>query len=89
MKARPVRARRLRPGWARTVNGLRPGPVRSPSQDLAPADALRAAQLWMLDPDRRPPPGLGDPLRREAARTGLHEIHLWAAFTHQGNPAPR
>ncbi|MGW2746615.1 CHAT domain-containing protein [Streptomyces sp. NPDC001450] len=58
-------------------------------QDLAPADALRAAQLWMLDPDRRPPPGLGDPLHREAARADLHEIHLWAAFTHQGNPAAR
>lgn len=59
------------------------------SRDLAPAEALRAAQLWMLDPDRRPPPGLGDPLHREAARADLHEIHLWAAFTHQGNPAPR
>ncbi|MDT0318963.1 CHAT domain-containing protein [Streptomyces millisiae] len=58
-------------------------------QGLAPADALRAAQLWMLDPDRRPPPGLGDPLRREAARADLDRIHLWAAFTHQGNPAPR
>ncbi|TDC80112.1 CHAT domain-containing protein [Streptomyces hainanensis] len=54
---------------------------------LAPADALRAAQLWMLDPDRRPPPGLDDPLRGEAARTDLDRIHLWAAFTHQGNPA--
>ncbi|MFF4038163.1 CHAT domain-containing protein [Streptomyces sp. NPDC001816] len=58
-------------------------------QDLAPADALRAAQLWMLDPDRRPLPGLGDPLHREAARADLQEIHLWAAFTHQGNPAAR
>ncbi|MER6915605.1 CHAT domain-containing protein [Streptomyces sp. NPDC000594] len=58
------------------------------SQELAPADALRAAQMWMLDPDRRPPPGLTDLLEREATRTGLHEIHLWAAFTHQGNPAP-
>ncbi|MGW4228869.1 CHAT domain-containing protein [Streptomyces sp. NPDC004980] len=57
--------------------------------DLSPADALRAAQLWMLDPDRRPPPGLGDPLHREASRADLHEIHLWAAFTHQGNPAAR
>ncbi|WP_262418176.1 CHAT domain-containing protein [Streptomyces sp. SP2-10] len=56
---------------------------------LAPGDALRAAQLWMLDPDRRPPPGLGDPLHREATRADLHEIHLWAAFTHQGNPAAR
>jgi hypothetical protein len=59
------------------------------SEDLAPADALRAAQLWMLNPDRRPPPGLGDPLHREAARADLHETHLWAAFTHQGNPAAR
>ncbi|MFD7135753.1 CHAT domain-containing protein [Streptomyces sp. NPDC059894] len=59
------------------------------SQDLAPADALRAAQLWMLDPDRRPPPALGDPLHREAARADLHEIAMWAAFTHQGNPATR
>ncbi|MFI2206585.1 CHAT domain-containing protein [Streptomyces sp. NPDC020192] len=59
------------------------------SQDLAPADALRAAQLWMLDPDRRPPPGLGDPLHRLVARADLHEIYLWAAFTHQGNPAAR
>ncbi|MCF4138166.1 CHAT domain-containing protein [Streptomyces sp. Tue 6430] len=58
-------------------------------QDLAPAEALRAAQLWMLDPDRRPPPGLGDPLHRVAARADLQEIHLWAAFTHQGNPAAR
>ncbi|WEO93430.1 CHAT domain-containing protein [Streptomyces sp. FXJ1.172] len=59
------------------------------SEDLAPADALRAAQLWMLNPDRRPPPGLRDPLHREAARADLHETHLWAAFTHQGNPAAR
>ncbi|MFI5548720.1 CHAT domain-containing protein [Streptomyces sp. NPDC051738] len=59
------------------------------SEDLAPADALRAAQLWMLDPDRRPPPGLGDLLHRESARPDLHKIHLWAAFTHQGNPAAR
>ncbi|MFF7176926.1 CHAT domain-containing protein [Streptomyces sp. NPDC008121] len=58
-------------------------------EGLAPADALRAAQLWMLDPSRRPPPGLEGPLLREASRPDLPEIHLWAAFTHQGNPAPR
>ncbi|MEO3756059.1 CHAT domain-containing protein [Streptomyces sp. B6B3] len=56
-------------------------------QRLAPADALRAAQLWMLDPNRQPPPTLRDPLLREATRTDLHQIHHWAAFTHQGNPA--
>jgi hypothetical protein len=55
----------------------------------APADALRAAQLWMLDPGRRPPPGLRDPLRREADHPGLDRVHLWAAFTHQGSPAQR
>ncbi|KAB8166363.1 CHAT domain-containing protein [Streptomyces sp. 3MP-14] len=55
---------------------------------LAPPDALRAAQLWMLDPHREPPPTLPDPLRREAGRPDLHRPHLWAAFTHQGNPRP-
>ncbi|WP_308403583.1 CHAT domain-containing protein [Streptomyces sp. 8ZJF_21] len=56
---------------------------------LAPADALRAAQLWMLDPRREPPPTLRGHLRGEAARTDLDRVHLWAAFTHQGNPAAR
>ncbi|RKN43773.1 CHAT domain-containing protein [Streptomyces hoynatensis] len=59
------------------------------AEGLAPADALRAAQLWMLDPGRRPPAPLADPLlRREATRSDLNQPHLWAAFTHQGNPAP-
>ncbi|MGW5881777.1 CHAT domain-containing protein [Streptomyces koyangensis] len=56
---------------------------------LAPPDALRAAQLWMLDPDRRPPPGMAERLCREAHRADLAELPLWAAFTHQGNPAAR
>ncbi|AEM85424.1 CHAT domain-containing protein [Streptomyces violaceusniger] len=59
------------------------------SQGLAPVDALRAAQLWMLDPRREPPPTLHGELCDEAARTDLDRIHLWAAFTHQGNPAAR
>ncbi|WP_407703434.1 CHAT domain-containing protein [Streptomyces triticirhizae] len=54
----------------------------------APPDALRAAQLWMLDPHREPPPTLPGPLRREAGRPDPHHPHLWAAFTHQGNPRP-
>lgn len=58
-------------------------------EGLAPADALRAAQLWMLDPERRPPPGMAERLCREAHRADLGELPLWAAFTHQGNPAPR
>ncbi|GAA2532709.1 hypothetical protein ABWI13_03325 [Streptomyces koyangensis] len=54
---------------------------------LAPPDALRADQLWMLDPHREPPPTLTGPLRGEATRPDLHELCHWAAFTHQGNPA--
>ncbi|MEV5126330.1 CHAT domain-containing protein [Streptomyces decoyicus] len=54
---------------------------------LAPPDALRAAQLWMLNPLRTPPPTLDTPLRHEATRPDLHHLHHWAAFTHQGNPA--
>ncbi|MCT2548142.1 CHAT domain-containing protein [Streptomyces atratus] len=56
------------------------------ARGLAPPDALRAAQLWMLDPHRTPPPTLDGPLRAEAARPDLHRLHHWAAFTHQGNP---
>ncbi|WP_327432467.1 CHAT domain-containing protein [Streptomyces sp. NBC_01236] len=54
---------------------------------LAPPDALRAAQLWMLSPHRELPVTLDGPLRREATRPDLHRLHHWAAFTHQGNPA--
>ncbi|WP_225094737.1 CHAT domain-containing protein [Streptomyces sp. CoH27] len=54
---------------------------------LAPPDALRAAQLWMINPRRRLPLPLDGPLRREATRSDLHRLHHWAAFTHQGNPA--
>ncbi|MEE1824947.1 CHAT domain-containing protein [Streptomyces sp. BE20] len=55
---------------------------------LAPPDALRAAQMWMIDPGRAFPPALDGPLRHEATRSDLHHLHHWAAFTHQGNPAP-
>ncbi|MFF4574071.1 CHAT domain-containing protein [Streptomyces sp. NPDC001410] len=54
---------------------------------LAPPDALRAAQLWMLNPHRKVPHTLDGLLRREATRPDLHRLHHWAAFTHQGNPA--
>ncbi|MFI1854555.1 CHAT domain-containing protein [Streptomyces sp. NPDC020480] len=58
------------------------------ADNLAPPDALRATQLWMLDPDRTPPPTLHGELRHEATGPDLDRIHHWAAFTHQGNPAP-
>ncbi|MER5766913.1 CHAT domain-containing protein [Streptomyces sp. NPDC001985] len=60
-------------------------------EGLAPADALRAAQVWMTDPDRRPVPGLRGDLLTGVERDPGHlaEPASWAAFTHQGNPAPR
>ncbi|QES47242.1 CHAT domain-containing protein [Streptomyces venezuelae] len=56
---------------------------------LAPADALRAAQRWMLAPagDRPALPGLTPHLWRTAARPELSGPAFWGAFIHQGNPA--
>ena len=47
--------------------------------------ALRQAQLWMLDPDREPPPTMPDRLRRElAAAEHAARIDAWAGFIHWG-----
>jgi CHAT domain-containing protein len=46
-----------------------------------PADALRSAQLWMLDPDREPPSSMPADLRD---RWGLDHVLAWAGLTHQG-----
>ncbi|MBI0293059.1 CHAT domain-containing protein [Streptomyces sp. PRKS01-29] len=56
---------------------------------LAPPDALRAAQLWMLDHDRHPVPGLTGLLLAETQSDagGLARAVSWAGFIHQGNPA--
>ncbi|GAA2361768.1 CHAT domain-containing protein [Streptomyces cuspidosporus] len=56
---------------------------------LAPPDALRAAQLWMLDPERGPVPGLTDELLAETEGNvrGLARVVSWGGFIHQGNPA--
>ncbi|OMI38634.1 CHAT domain-containing protein [Streptomyces sparsogenes] len=56
---------------------------------LAPPDALRAAQLWMLDPEREPVPGLTDELLAETEGNvrGLARVVSWGGFIHQGNPA--
>lgn len=48
---------------------------------LRPADSLREAQLWMLDPDREPPPSMPDALRNQGR---LDDVVAWAGFTHQG-----
>jgi CHAT domain-containing protein len=49
-----------------------------------PATALRAAQLWMLDPRRRLPVGLDERLAHELSLLDLAEVDNWAAFTYQG-----
>jgi CHAT domain-containing protein len=51
---------------------------------LPPADALRAAQLWMLDPNREPPPGMPADLIRIAGSANLAAVEAWAAFAHHG-----
>ncbi|MFG2335686.1 CHAT domain-containing protein [Streptomyces yangpuensis] len=55
---------------------------------LSPVDALRAAQLWMLDPHRENPGSLRGDLLRETGQPGLERTALWAAFIHQGHPGP-
>ncbi|MFD8639907.1 CHAT domain-containing protein [Streptomyces zaomyceticus] len=57
---------------------------------LAPPDALRAAQRWMLAPASHRPPvtGLTPPLLRTAALPELTGPAFWGAFIHQGNPTP-
>lgn len=53
---------------------------------LSPVDALRAAQLWMLDPDREDPGCLSEQLRPDVGRLDLQRPAVWAAFIHQGHP---
>ncbi|MFI0466589.1 CHAT domain-containing protein [Saccharopolyspora sp. 5N102] len=49
-----------------------------------PAEALRAAQLWMLDPDRRPIPGAPAELTEHFAEIDPTPPMRWAAFTYHG-----
>lgn len=53
-------------------------------QGVGPADALRAAQVWMLDPGREMPGEMPESLADEVDRTDLTAVGSWAAFTHQG-----
>ncbi|MGX4733267.1 CHAT domain-containing protein [Kitasatospora griseola] len=55
---------------------------------LSPAEALRSAQLWMLDPRRSNPGSLHGDLLRAAGRPDLDRIVHWGAFIHQGHPGP-
>ncbi|MFJ9862997.1 CHAT domain-containing protein [Streptomyces sp. NPDC101165] len=60
------------------------------ARGLAPPDALRAAQRWMLTPpDERPPVrGLKGISARRLAEDFRDRPDTWAAFVHHGNPAP-
>ncbi|MER7013552.1 CHAT domain-containing protein [Saccharopolyspora sp. NPDC000359] len=49
-----------------------------------PAEALRAAQLWMLDPDRTPIPAVPPELSSHFAGTTPATPSHWAAFTYHG-----
>ncbi|WP_458246822.1 CHAT domain-containing protein [Streptomyces sp. MAI_2237] len=51
---------------------------------LGPQQALRRAQLWMLDPHRVLPAGMPAALRERALATDLHDPTAWAGFTHLG-----
>ncbi|MEU3621203.1 hypothetical protein BS329_07560 [Amycolatopsis coloradensis] len=50
----------------------------------APPTALRAAQLWMLDPDRELPDWVTGLLAGTEKRPDLETMSHWAAFTYQG-----
>jgi tetratricopeptide (TPR) repeat protein len=50
----------------------------------SPRDALRLAQLWLLNPDREPPEEMPAGLAQRARRLRLRDITAWAGFVHQG-----
>jgi CHAT domain-containing protein len=50
----------------------------------SPRDALRMAQLWMLNPDRTVPPAMPRRLATHVARPDLADLAAWAAHAHQG-----
>jgi len=56
--------------------------VRNP--DDSPADALRASQLWMLDPHRAIPAEMPESLAAVARRAHASDPRTWAAFTYHG-----
>ena len=51
---------------------------------LAVWDALRRAQLWMLDPQRVPPDSMPAALRRQLDGADPAQIEAWAGFVHWG-----
>ncbi|MBE1491928.1 CHAT domain-containing protein [Plantactinospora soyae] len=51
---------------------------------MGPAQALRLAQLWMLDPDRGVPAGMPATLRSRLAAIDPDDLGGWAGFNHLG-----
>jgi hypothetical protein len=51
---------------------------------LPPAEALRAAQLWMLDPAREPLADLPEAMIGDLALPETTDVTIWGAFTHHG-----
>ncbi|MEV6623332.1 CHAT domain-containing protein [Amycolatopsis sp. NPDC051106] len=49
-----------------------------------PAEALRAAQLWMLDPAREPLADLPEAMIGDLALPETTDVTIWGAFTHHG-----
>jgi hypothetical protein len=49
-----------------------------------PGEALRSAQLWMLDPRRRALPGMPDALIGDMTDADLADVAVWGAFGHHG-----
>ncbi|MEV5689682.1 CHAT domain-containing protein [Micromonospora globbae] len=47
-------------------------------------EALRQAQIWMLDPHRSIPVSMPEPLRRQLAPDELAHVSAWAGFVHFG-----
>lgn len=54
------------------------------AEGCPPRDALRQAQLWMIDPAREAPPLMPERLAKDARHPGHADLASWAAFTHQG-----
>jgi hypothetical protein len=51
---------------------------------LRPAEALRAAQLWMLDPARPPLPDMPQAMVGDLELDETTDIRVWGAFGHHG-----
>lgn len=54
------------------------------TQGLAPWDALRRAQLWLLDPGREIPDTMPRALRGEVEAVDIPDVRAWAGFVHGG-----